>query len=311
MLFCVKTPPMNSTLKMGRAEWGLLLLLSLLWGSSFLFMKVAVETLPVFTVVLGRVGIAAILLVIYAAIQGHRLPTSAKMWGRLILLGFLRAALPISLFVWAGTQIDSNISGILNSTTPLFSAIVAHFFTSDEKLTVNRIVGIGLGMFGVVILMGVDALQSLGQNLLGQLAVLGATCSYGFAGVYGRRFKELPVSVASAGFLLGASLLVLPMAIGEQAWTLTPSFHSVGSVFALAILNTAIAFVVWFTLIHRAGATNTAQVTFIIPFMAILLGFVFLGEPLHWNAGLGLVFILLGLAVAQGRVGRLGIKNNI
>lgn len=294
---------MQASLKMGRAEWGLLLFLSLLWGSSFLFMKVAVATLPVFTVVLGRVGIAAILLVIYAYIQGHKLPTDLRAWGQLILLGFFRAALPISLFVWAGTQIDSNISGILNSTTPLFSAIIAHFFTTDEKLTVHRVAGIALGMVGVIVLMGVDALQSLGSNLLGQLAILGATFSYGIAGVYGRQFKAIPVSVASAGFLLGASLLVLPMAVLEQAWTLSPSIASVGSVFALAIFNTAIAFVIWFMLIHRAGATNTAQATFIIPFMAILLGFVFLGEPLAWNAGLGLVFILLGLAVAQERLG--------
>ena len=117
---------MKSSLKMGRTEWFLLLLLSCLWGSSFLFMKIAVQSLPVFTVVLGRIGIAAIVLTIYIYAKGMRLPTDAGIWRQLFLLGFLRASLPITLFVWAGTQIDSNVSGILNSTTPLFTAIVAH-----------------------------------------------------------------------------------------------------------------------------------------------------------------------------------------
>lgn len=120
---------------MGRTEWLLFLLLAALWGSSFLFMKVAVQTMPVFTVVLGRIGIAAILLTIYIYVTGERLPADLHSWGRLILLGFLRAGLPITLFVWAGTQIDSNLSGILNSTTPLFSAIVAHYFTQDERMS--------------------------------------------------------------------------------------------------------------------------------------------------------------------------------
>ncbi len=142
---------MENSLNMGRAEWLLLLLLSCLWGSSFLFMKVAVQSLPVFTVVLGRIGIAALVLTLYLYAKGLRLPTDAGIWRQLFALGFLRATFPITLFVWAGTQIDSNISGILNSTTPLFTAIVAHLFTSDERLTKTRIAGILCGMVGVIV----------------------------------------------------------------------------------------------------------------------------------------------------------------
>ena len=161
-------------LKMGRTEWALLLLLAGLWGSSFLFMKLAVQSMPVFTVVLGRIGLAALLLTIYVYLSGESLPTDWRSWRQLTLLGFLRAALPISLFVWAGTKIDSSVSGILNSTTPLFTIIVAHLFTTDERLTGRKLLGVLIGIVGVVLLIGPNALQGLGQNLLGQLAVLGA-----------------------------------------------------------------------------------------------------------------------------------------
>lgn len=293
----------NPSIQMGVTEWLLLLLLSLLWGSSFLFMKVAVQELPVFTVVLGRIGIAAIFLMGLVYLRGLELPTTIRAWRQLMLLGILRAALPITLFVWAGTQIDSGVSGILNSTTPLFTAIVAHCLTQDEHLTRYRVAGILLGMMGVIFLIGPSALQGLGQNVLGQLAVLGATCAYGFAGVYGRRFSDTPVLVTTAGFLLASTLLILPITlILDQPWNLHYGFVPLASVLALAIFNTAIAFMVWLTLNLRAGANNTSQVTFLIPFMAILLGWVVLGEQIGWNAFIGLVFILLGLAVAQNRL---------
>jgi drug/metabolite transporter (DMT)-like permease len=290
----------TSTLKMGRLEWLLLLLLALLWGSSFLFMKIAVQALPVFTVVLGRIGIAALLVSGFVYARRLRWPKTAKRWGQLILLGFLRAGLPISLFVWAGTQIDSNLSGILNSTTPLFTAIVAHALTQDEKLNGARITGILLGMAGVIMLIGISVLQGLGSNVLGQLAILGATCSYGFSNVYGRRFKDMPVAVSTAGLLFGATVIILPLAlVFDQPWTLHFSLQPTLAVLVLAVVNTAIAFLVWLTLILRAGATHTAQVTFIIPFVSIVLGFLFLGEQIGWNALVGLGFILMGLAVSR------------
>lgn len=298
----------TSSLTMGRAEWLLLLFLSCLWGSSFLFMKVAVQDLPVFTVSLGRIGIAALVLTIYIYARGLRLPTAPKIWGQLILLGFLRASLPITLFVWAGTQIDSGVSGILNSTTPLFTAVIAHLFTKDERLGQSRMFGVVCGMAGVIMLVGPQALLGLGNNVLGQLAVLGATCSYGFAGVYGRRFKKMPVAVTTAGMLLGATMLILPIALWlDKPWTVQPTAVSLAAVVALAVFNTAVAFMVWLTLVLRAGANNAAQVTFIIPLIALSLGFLILGEHVDWSALIGLCLILLGLAVAQGQM-RLPLK---
>ncbi|HFC11376.1 MAG TPA: DMT family transporter, partial [Anaerolineae bacterium] len=276
---------MKKSLHMGRSEWLLLFLLATLWGSSFLFMKIAVGQLPVFTVVLGRIGIAALLLTAVVYGQGHRLPSTLTQWGQFILLGILRAGLPITLFVWAGSQIDSSISGILNSTTPLFTAIIAHFLTKDERFNMRRLVGVLISMVGVVFLIGPSALQGLGQNVLAQLAVLGATCSYGFAGVYGRRFGDTPIVVTTASFLIGATLLIIPFTLLiDKPWTLQPTFTAVAAVFTLATFNTAIAFMVWLALNLRAGANNTAQVTFLIPIMAIVLGVIILDEQLHWNS---------------------------
>ena len=293
---------MKTTHQMGPTEWALLLLLASLWGSSFLFMKVAVQELPVLTVALGRIGLAALAMLLYIRLTGQRLPSDGKSWRQLMLLGFLRAGLPITLFVWAGTRIDSNLSGILNSTTPLFTALVAHFFTQDERLTRWRLLGIISGMIGVIFLIGPSALQGLGGNVLGQLAVLVATCSYGFAAVYGRRFKEMPVAVSTAGLLCTATVMILPLALWiDQPWQLRPTaLAPVAAVVALALFNTAIAFVVWLTLVLRAGANNSSQVTFIIPLFALLLGYLVLGERPGWNALAGLVFILGGLFLAQG-----------
>jgi len=289
----------SKPLHMGPIQWLLLLSLALLWGGSFFFIEIAIRDLPVFTVVTARVGLAAILLIGFVYLQGHTMPRSLKTWAKFLLLGALRATLPISLIVWAETQIDSGLASILNSTSPLFTMIVAHFLTADEPLTPNRTVGVIIAMSGVTVLIGAHALQGLGLKVLAQLAMLGATLSYGFAAVYGRRFKALPTTVSSAGMLVGATLLALPLALLlERPWTLRPSGLSVAAVLALAVLSTALAFVIWFKLIHSAGAANTSMVTFLIPIVGLLLGVGLLGERLEPSSLIGLALILLGLAVA-------------
>ena len=296
---------MNTQLNMNLLDWLLLLLLSCLWGSSFLLMKIATLDWPVFIVVLGRIGIAALLLTLFVYARGMRLPAESTFWREMFVLGFLRASLPLSLFIWASTQIDSNVSGILNSTTPLFTAIIAHFLTNDEKLSRQRIIGLLCGMLGVTVLIGVDALAGLGTNVIGQLAILIATCSYGFAGVYGRRVRDLPVMLTITGMLLMATLQIVPITLWlSPPWTLTFSLRAALSVAALATFNTAIAFIIWLWIIRRAGAYNASQVTFIIPFIAIILGYLVLDEPFGWNMLVGLLCVLLGLAIARGRVTR-------
>jgi len=288
-------------LKMGQAEWMLLILLSILWGSSFIFIEIALQSLTMFTIVFLRVGIAALILTIYLYLTGHHLPSKMVEWRRFLILGALRAALPISCIVWAETQIDSGLAGILNSTSPLFTAIIAHFLTSDDKLTTSRIIGIVVSMVGVGILIGVDALHGLTSQVIAQLAMLVATCSYGFAAVYGRRFKGMSPIVSAAGMLIGAAILIFPLTIFEQPWLLEPTLASIGAILGLSLLSTALAFIIWFQLIFRVGASNTAMVTFLIPITALLLSATVLGENVRVTSLVGLVVILFGLAVAQNR----------
>ena len=287
----------DTKLKLGLTEWLLLGTLAVLWGGSFFFIEIALRDLPLFTIVAARVGLAALFLTGYVYASGQRLPSSLTVWGRLIVLGALRATVPISLIVWAETQIDSGLASILNSTSPLFTVLVAHFLTADETLTPARALGVAVSMIGVAVLIGADALNGLGLEVLAQVAMLGATLSYGFAAVYGKQFKGVSTVVSSAGMLAGATLLSLPLALVlEQPWTLRPSSLSIAAVVGLALLSTALAFIIWFRLIHSAGAANTSMVTFVIPIVGLVLGVAVLGERLELSSLLGLALILLGLA---------------
>lgn len=294
-------------LKMTTKGWALLFLLSVLWGSSFFFIEIALRDISIFTIVFARVGIAALVLTVYVYATGHQLPGKITIWGQFILLGALRAAIPISLIVWAETQINSSLAGILNSTSPLFTAIIAHHLTPDDKLTRSRLLGIVMGMIGVGVLIGPDALQGFGVQVIAQLAMLGATCSYGFAAVYGRQFKGTSPTVSATGMLIGAALLIFPLALLEQPWTLSLSLLSVSAILGLSLLSTALAFIVWFQLIFSVGASNTSMVTFLIPITALVLGLFILDETMNLTSFIGLMIILAGLAIAQNRFMKQGV----
>jgi len=177
---------------MSAADWLLLLGLSLLWGGSFFFAKIAVLELPPMTVALGRVAIAAAILLTLARATGVALPASLPDWWPFALMGLLNNVLPFTLLFWGQTHIPSGLAAILNATTPLFTVLVAHVATADEKLTGARLAGLAAGLAGVVVMIGPDVLRDLGANVLAQLACLLAAISYAFAGVYGRRFRGEP-----------------------------------------------------------------------------------------------------------------------
>jgi drug/metabolite transporter (DMT)-like permease len=287
---------------MGAREWALLGLLSLLWGCSFFFVEVALRELPVLTVALGRTGIAALFLLLLLRATRAPLAPLASRWREFLLLGALRGAIPISLIVWAQTRIDSGVAGILNATSPLFTMVIAHVLTTDEHLTARKLNGCLLAMAGVAVMMGADAVRGLADAALGQLAVLGATCSYGFAAVYGRRFQDSAHAASAAGMLCAATLLILPAALVlERPWTLSPGLHSLAALVALALLSTALAFVIWFKLIISAGPGNTSLVTFLIPFTALGLGVALLDEMPSAATLLGLGIIVAGLAISQAK----------
>ncbi|MGP1396983.1 MAG: DMT family transporter [Inquilinaceae bacterium] len=287
-------------------EWGLMLTLSILWGGSFFFVGVAVESLPPFTIVALRVGLAALALHLVLRIMGVALPRDGRVWMAFLGMGVLNNLIPFSLIVWGQTQIASGLASILNATTPLFGVLVAHALTADEKLSPARLIGIVAGLAGVTVLIGPELLAGLGDRVLAQVAILAAALSYAFAGTFGRRFKRMgvPPLATATGQVTASAILLAPVAlIVDRPWDLAmPGPDVWASLLGLAILSTALAYILYFRILETAGATNLLLVTFLIPVSAILLGALFLGERLAPAHLLGMLLIGLGLAAIDGRL---------
>lgn len=287
-------------------EWGMLVLLALIWGGSFFLNAVAVRELPVLTIVLGRVGIAALILLLVIRIKGIEFPRKLGLLWAFAIMGLFNNVLPFGLIVWAQGHVASGQAAILNATTPIFAAIMAHLMTKDEKISLRQIVGILAGIAGVAVMMGEAVRQQAGSVLAAQCALLGASLSYGYVAAYGRRFRGLGVSplVTTTGQVSMASLFLLPIVlVVDRPWTLpVPSGAAILAVIAIAVICTAFAYGLYFRILASAGATNLSLVTMLVPASAILLGIMFLGEHLlaHHLAGLGL--IIAGLTVMDGRV---------
>jgi drug/metabolite transporter (DMT)-like permease len=288
---------------MGPAEWLLLVALSLLWGGSFFCSEVALAELPPFTIVLGRVGFAAVALLLMVLASGHRLPRSLRLWGAFVVMGGLNNLIPFSLIIWGQTAIASGLAAILIATTPLFTVVLAHHLTRDERLTPGRLSGVVLGLFGVILMIGPAALEGLGVAVVAQLACLAAALSYGLAGVFGRRFHGTPPLITAAGQVSASTLLILPLTLlADRPWTLPPPGPSTwGALLGLALLGTALAYIIYFRILAAAGATNLMLVTFLIPVSALVLGITILGERLAPGHLAGMALIALGLAAIDGR----------
>ncbi|WP_245296246.1 DMT family transporter [Sinorhizobium sp. Sb3] len=294
---------------MGAQEWGMLIMLSLLWGGSFFFIGIAVKALPPFTIVALRVSLAAVALLVFLRLAGLSMPRDPRVWLAFFGMGLLNNLIPFSLIVWGQTHIASGLASILNATTPLFGVIVAHLLTDDEKLTVNRFAGVVVGFLGVAMMIGPAALGGLGSNLVAQLAVLGAALSYSLAGVFARRFKRMGVApiVTATGQVSAASIMLVPLSLlVDHPWTLTmPGLDVWAAIVGIALVSTALAYVLFFRILETAGVTNLMLVTFLIPVSAILLGAMFLGETLEPKHFLGMTLIAAGLAAIDGRLLRL------
>ena len=294
-------------MRMTLQDWALLFLLSILWGGSFFFVAVAVGELPPLTVVVLRTGIAALTLIMILRLQREAFPFAKGAIGAFFIMGFLNNLAPFSLLFWAQTMIPSGLASILNATTPIFSIIVAHFLLADERMAANKAIGILFGFLGVVVLLGGDLLNGASIASLGMLACLGAALAYGFAGVYGRRFKTMNLTATQVAFgqLVATTLMMVPViSIIDRPWTLPmPGLAVIASVLALAIVSTALAYVIFFRILASAGAVNVALVTLLVPVSAILLGTLFLGEELAGRHYVGMGLIGIGLLAIDGRIG--------
>ncbi len=297
-------PTMNKS--MTPFEWGLLIILSVLWGGSFFFNGVAVRELPTFTVVVGRVVLGAVTLLIVMRFMGLRMPTEGRIWGAFFGMGFLNNVVPFTLIVWGQAHIASGVASILNATTPLFTVIVAHLLTSDEKMTSNRLLGVGMGFVGVGVMIGGDSFHGSDLDLLAPMAILGAALSYAFAGVYGRRCKALgvPPMATATGQITASSVMLVPVMLAvDQPWILPmPSMAAWGALAGVAVLSTALAYFLYFRILATAGATNLLLVTFLIPVSAILLGIGVLDEILLPRHLTGMALIGVALAAIDGRL---------
>jgi drug/metabolite transporter (DMT)-like permease len=287
---------------MGAVEWALLLALSVLWGGSFFFVKLAVAELPPFTVVLGRVGLAALALNLLVRATGHRMPRDRGRWAAFFAMGLLNNLVPFSLIAWSQTQIASGLASILNGATPLFTALLAHWLTDDERLTWSRLAGVLLGLTGVGVMIGLEALSGLGLHVVAELAILLATLSYACAGIFGRRFRGQPPLVTATGQVTATTLMMLPIVLAvDRPWTLAmPQPSTLAAVAGLALLSTALAYLLFFRILAAAGATNLLLVTLLIPVSALLVGHFVLGEGLALQHILGMGLIALGLAAIDG-----------
>ncbi|WP_173995001.1 DMT family transporter [Agrobacterium tumefaciens] len=292
--------------QMDASEWGMLVALSLLWGGSFFFIGIAVKELPPVTIVTLRVSLAATALLIVCRIMGLHLPRQWAVWRAFFGMGLLNNIIPFCLIVWGQTHIASGLASILNATTPLFTVIVAHFLTADEKMTGNKLAGVLIGFAGVATMIGPAAFGGAISGLWGQIAILGAAISYSFAGIFGRRFKAMgvPPLMTATGQISSSTLMLIPAALLiDKPWTLAmPSLGTWGALIGIALLSTALAYLIFFRVLATAGATNLALVTFLIPVSAILLGSLILGEQLEIKHFAGMAMIAAGLAAIDGRL---------
>lgn len=300
------TSPVPASSGMTGRLWLLILLMSALWGGGFMFIKFALAGFAPFSVVAGRVGVAAIALGLIVAVGRQHLPREAKVWRAFFIMGALNNLIPWMMVAWAQTQIPSSMAAILNAPTPLLTAVMAHLLTDDEKLTRQRFTGVLAGMLGVAMVVGPGVLSGMDSAVLAQITCLSATVSYAASAVYGRVFRSMAVTpvVAAFGQQLMVACVIVPLAlVVDQPWTRpAPGAAAIAAVLALGVIATALPYIIFYRVLAEAGATNLMLVNLLIPGWAVALGAVVLGERLPPTAFLGMAMVVAGLAVIDGRL---------
>jgi drug/metabolite transporter (DMT)-like permease len=295
---------MKTDAGMNALTWSLLLLLGLIWGGSFFFARIAVHEVPPFTLVFLRLAIAAIALHLYIAGRLDIYRLLRTHWRQFLWLGLINNAVPHALIFLGETEIGAGLASVLNATTPIWTVIIAHYLTQDEKPTAAKLLGCLVGLAGTIILVGPAMMVANGVPLWALLVPILAAVSYGFAAIYAKRFKGISAPVIAAGQLTGSSMIMLPVSlIADRPWTLAmPTVGSIAAIVALALLSTAFAYILYFRIMALAGATNASLVTLLVPPGAILLGAVFLGERLNPTDIAGMLLIAAGLLILDGRL---------
>jgi drug/metabolite transporter (DMT)-like permease len=275
----------------------LLLLLAALWGGSYTFIKLGVETIPPITLIASRTAIAGLLLLFIMHWRGVHLPSDAATWRRFLVQACLNSVVPWTMVAWAERSVEAGLATILNSTSPIFTFFLTLAIAHQETPTPRKLLGVSLGMAGICLIVGVQAFSSLGEKLVAQLAIVLATVCYAGAAVFSRGFKGLDPMAPAAGSLLCGAAILIPSSIAvEQPWMLSPSVISMLALLGLAVFSTAFAFVIYFRLIQTLGSVGTTAQAYLRVPIGVALGVLLLGERLSPTAWIGLGCVVVGVA---------------
>ena len=278
-------------------ELTLLLLLATLWGGSYTFIKLGVETIPPITLIASRTAVAGLLLLFIMQWRGIHLPSDAATWRRFLVQACLNSVVPWTMVAWAERSVDAGLATILNSTSPIFTFFLTLAIAHQESPTPRKMLGVSLGMAGICLIVGVQALAGLGEQLAAQIALLLAAVCYAGAAIFGRNFRDLdPMAPAAGSLLCGAAILIPLSVVVDRPWSLAPSMNSLLALLALAVFSTAFAFVIYFRLIQTLGSVGaTAQAYLRVP-IGVAASVVFLGEQLSPTVWIGLACVVVGVA---------------
>lgn len=293
-------------------DYALLFALAAIWGSSFLFIKIAVAALPPMTLVAARLWIAALGMLVYLFASGGGLPRELAAWRHFAAIAVLGNLLPFFLISWGELHIDSGMAAILMSTMPLVTLTLAHAFNADDRITPAKLLGLAVGFSGIVALVGPGVLAGLGREVVAQLAVAAAAWCYGIANVYTRwsTINSLPAATTGSGVLICAAAMALPFSLAvDRPWTLSPGAGPVLALITLALLCTSVAYLILFRLLATTRATFVSNINYLVPVFGVFWGAALLGESVGLDALAALALILLGIGVAEASARRARKRN--
>ncbi|MEA2608434.1 MAG: hypothetical protein QOJ75_677 [Chloroflexota bacterium] len=288
-----------------RSLWLIFLALGFMWGSSYLFIKLAVDDFGTFTLVALRLLVGAALLWVVLRVAGQKVPRERRIYGHLVVMAIVNIVIPFALITWAEKSVDSSIAAILTSAVPLFAIIIAPLFLHDEPIRVNGLIGLGVGFIGVVVLTSRD-LSTSGSDITGEIALLGAALSYAVGAVYARHnMRGVPPMIPAVFQVTFALLIAGTIAIlFEHPWDSRPDLQAIFSIVWLGLLGSGLAYLAMFRLLASWGATRTTLVAYEIPVVGIVLGFLVLQEPIDGRLLVGTALVIGGVALVNSRFGR-------
>jgi len=279
------------------AEFALLFLLATLWGGSYTFIKLGVATIPPVTLIAARTAVAGLLLLAIMRVRGLRLPRDAETWRRFLFQACLNSVIPWTMIAWGERSLDAGLATILNSTSPIFTFFLTFAITRHEVLSVRKLFGVLAGLAGICLIVGVQALDGLGEQLVAEIATVMAAVCYAGGAIFSRGFKGLdPMAPAAGSLLCGAAILIPVSLVLDRPWTLAPSASSLMALLGLAVFSTALAFVIYFRLIQTLGSVSTTAQAYLRVPLGVALGVMWLGETLTPTAWIGLGCVVIGVA---------------